>query len=402
MYVALLGLLSYVCFILAGNALPEARVLYLRFWTLFAIGTFAAAPPHLLLPDPKRIWFPFLNPSPLRLFFREVRRWLPIVLLLILPSLVLAYYMPGREELTPVLSNEHQLAALFTMLGTAFFSFWRYMRIGRVSQEWQEGKRGRLYSSVSNNSTITLGLPHGLVPVLTQTSFVFLTGTATVLLAAYMTQTEAAPFAWLPGFVLLTGALLGLVAQSQGFDAAFYRTNALYAEVFRSTGGIAVAEREPIPYAGVYWVPSKWKGYAWAGLCQLDRRLPLGRYIFLGHLLLWLLFMQGANATIIAAYLLTFSTLKNIVIAMHGTRPMAPGALQVTLQPPVGWTMTRFFMNLRWTLPLLLSLVVVAAVSERFTFVNAFAWALVDLLLSFLTAWTTTSLSESRYRRQYA
>ena len=128
--------------------------------------------------------------------------------------------------------------------------------------------------------------------------------------------------AWVPGLLLLAWSAETLRRLLPAYDRAFYATNAFYSEIFRRAGGVRVADREPIPYRAVYWAPRRWKPSVWASLLQLDRKLPLGRFIALGHVALWLLFFRDAAPDTIAVYLVLFIAAKNGASYLLVTRPI--------------------------------------------------------------------------------
>lgn len=393
---------GYAAVLLADGAGPAERAALLRFWALFAVGVFAVAAPHVLLPDPDLDLLQLLNPSPSGLLRHGLRRWGPVVALLAFPCFLLALFDPGRFEAALPEKALHLAANLLLILGGGLYSFARYAAIGQVSQEWQEGKRGRLLHRLEEETPMQpLGIPDGLIPAVTATGGIFLVGALGMVAEAYAAR-YAPGWVWGPGLLLLGWAVAKLLRLRPVYDRHFYATNAFYGEIFRSAGGVRAAQREPIPYEAVYWAPRRLKPHVWAILRQLDRRLPLGRLILLGHLLLWMLFLQKAGSAVIAAYLLLFSTLKNATVYLVATEDFAPAAFQVTQQSPVVWAATRFFVNLRWTLPLLLSLLVVAFLDAGFGYGAALAWTGLDLAIAFLSAALVTYLSEGRYRRRYA
>lgn len=402
-YGALLVLLAYVCAIVATGASLSERVFYLRSWSVIALGAFAMSPPNLLLPDPRVGLFHHLNPPPWLLQRYVLRRWIPVLVLLVAPAFMLAYFDPGNFTRNLGTKTVHVLWSVLLMLGGGLYAFAQYMTIGKRSQAWQEGKRGKWYRWLARETPVSfVGVPQGLVPVFWATSHVLLVGMVFLGVSLWLIGEFGPAAAWASGFVYVTLATLRLLIQAEAFDAHFYRTNALYEEIFRSAGGVRVSDREPIPYRAVYWTPERWKPHVWAFLRQFDRRLPLGRFLFLGHAVLWILFYQDARAGLIAGYLLAFSAAKNATVFLTASEAMAPRAFQLLYQPPRDWTITRFFVNLRWTLPFFLSLLFVAIFTDRFNLLNVISWTLLDIVLAFASAWATTLTSESPYTKRYA
>lgn len=405
-YLAVLGLLGYVGALLVDGINLEARVVVLRYWTLFATGVLAVAAPHVLLPDPHLPLIQLLNRPPGALLARQLRAWMPMIGLLVVPVPVLAYFDSAAPGEDLVIKTLHLFVTAFIAVGAGLYSLGVYGVIGRVSQEWQEGKRGHLWRAIREHAPMgggaDIGVPDGLLPALTATGRVFIMGMLFTVAAALAYVEISVAAALVVAAILPAWSGTKLVRMRNTYDRHFYRTNAFYDEIFRSAGGVRGTAREPLPYHAVYWVPARWKPHVWAGLRQLDRKLPLGRFILLGHVLFWILAARQVDSGTTAAYLLLFSLFKNGIIYLLATPPFAPRSFQIVHQHPVSWGITRFFINLRWTLPLLLSLLLVALFDEGFTMGRVWFWAAVDVLTAAAAALIVTYLSEGRYRRRYA
>ena len=201
--------------------------------------------------------------------------------------------------------------------------------------------------------------------------------------------------------LLLGYATATLARRVATYDHDFYCTNALYTELL-TAGGPRTTQREPVSSEAVYWAPRRYRPHVWASLVQLDRRLPLGRLFALGVIGLWVLFARDATAGVIAGYLLLGLGAKNAAVGVLTAEPLAPRAFDLAQQSPAGWTATRFFVNLRWTLPLALALAVVALFDASFALADVALWVGVDVGLALFTAWLFTYAAEVRYRRRFA
>lgn len=402
-YGALFILLAYVCATVAAGASLSERIFYLRNWSVIALAVFAMSPPNVLLPDPRVGLFHHLNPPPALLQRYVLRRWIPILVLLIVPAAVLAYFDPGNFGGALGIKSVHLLWNVLLMLAGGLYAFAQYMTIGKRSQAWQEGTRGKWYRWLAKETPVSfIGVPQGLIPVFFATSHILIVGMVFLGASLWLIGEIGPAIAWAPGFVYVIIATLRLLVQAETFDAHFYRTDALYEEIFRSAGGVRVSDREPIPYRAVYWTPERWKPHVWAFLRQFDRRLPLGRFLLLGHIVLWILFYQDARAGLIAGYLLALAAAKNATVFLTASGAMAPPSFQLLLQPPSAWAVTRFFVNLRWTLPFFLSLLLVVIFTDRFNIINVISWTLLDVALAFVSAWAATLISESPFMKRYA
>ena len=115
-----------------------------------------------------------------------------------------------------------------------------------------------------------------------------------------------------------------------------------------------------------------------------------------------LLFFQDAAADVVAVYLVLFMAAKNGASYLLVTRPFAPFPFRALRQRPADWVATRFFVNLRWTLPLLLSLLLVAALDPALTTAEALGWTALDGAFALLTALIFTYGTEFQDRKRFA
>ena len=393
-------MLGYAALLLGAGAELEARVKLLRYASLFGAGVCAVALPHVLLPDRRASFLQLLNPPPPALLAYQLRRWSGVLLLLALPLVVLAFYDPGAWGQDLAAKALHLAESLLLVGGAGGYSFAVYAALGARSQAWQEGRAGGWYRAVKGNAPLGFAVPDGLAPALFATQRIFVVAVLVMAAGAY-TGAAAPALALAPGAGLMVWAGVKLLRLRAAYDRHFYATNAFYSDVF-SGGGVRGAARAPVAYEAVYWTPRRLRPAVWASLVQLDRRLPLGRFVALGHAFLWLLFFQNASGGVIAAYLLLFAALKNGACALLATRPLAPRAFQLTTQLAARWALTRFFVNLRWTLPLLLSLLTVAFFDGGFSYAAALLWTGLDAALALGAAVLVAALAEGAYRRQFA
>jgi hypothetical protein len=241
-----------------------------------------------------------------------------------------------------------------------------------------------------------------MVPALLATQYVFAIGVLMLVASAYLGQSIDLLLAPVPGALLLAWSAALLRLRLPRYDHAYYATNAFYSEVFRSAGGVRVSAREVVPYQAVYWSPARYKPHVWPVLRQLDRKLPLGRAMVVAHGLLWFLFYIDASPRTVTAYLLLLIVAKNAASYVLTRPAFAPLPFLLGRQSERGWIVTRFLVNLRWTLPLLLSPLIVAALDASFPFAHALGWTALDATVAFATALLFTYSTEYRYRRRLA
>jgi hypothetical protein len=242
-----------------------------------------------------------------------------------------------------------------------------------------------------------LSLPRGLVPALFATTRCFTVAVGAVLLTTAAAQLGQGLLAWTPGLLLLGWAGTRLWRRRAVYDRHFYHTTAFYAEVLGG-GTVAATDRAPVPYDALYWVPSRWRPAAWAGVRQLDRRLPLGRLVAVAHLGLWLFCIRGVAPAVITTYLLIVMTGQVAACALLGTDAAAPRPFQRAMQSVGDWVGTRTFVNLRWFGPHVGSLGLVALFGDTYGLPWVGTWAAVHLALSVGAAATVTLAAEGTAR----
>ena len=103
-----------------------------------------------------------------------------------------------------------------------------------------------------------------------------------------------------------------------------------------------------------------------------------------------------------AVYLVLFMAAKNGVSYLLVTQPFAPFPFRAARQRPADWVATRFFVNLRWTLPLLLSLLIIAVLDPALTATEALGWTGLDIAFALLTALIFTYGTEFQDRKRFA
>lgn len=399
-YGVLLGVLSFTAALSVSEADLAARAGILRYWSLLSAAVFATAVPYLLWPDPQTSLHQLLNRRPVALLAHHGRLWGPVVALFVSPILVGAVYDPGGFAQDLPDKGAMLLRALLVVAGTGCYSLNCYAVLGPTAQAWQEGRAGRRYQAMKEETGKGFDVPPGLVPALMTTARVFGVALAVVLVSAYLSASAGAASSWIPGALLLGGASMKLTRQRATYDRYFYHTNAFYSEVLGS--GTQTKGRTAIPVSSLYWVPRRWRPAVWASLRQFDRLLPLGRIVLVAHLVLWILFIQGATPAVITGYLALLVIGQNAACTVLVQRALAPPLFQIALQSPVDWLVTRFFVNLRWTLPFAGSLALVALFDPGIGLGDVLVWTGLDVGAAFTVAALVTYATEGTARRQFA
>lgn len=325
------------------------------------------------------------------------------MLCLLLPPLVAAFYEPGN--LSGDLLQKSLLVVLswLVIVATGLYSFQYYLTIGAKSQAWQEGSEGKWWdNAVEFNPKLQLNLPRGMLPALFATARVFVVGVLPLVAGLKLRQFGPFALALIPAAMAMAWTVLRAVKLRQSFDRYYYHTNAFYNELFKR-GSISITDRAPVSYDAVYWVPAKWRAHTWASLLQFDRILPVGRFMTMGVVVYWILSTQNPPGTPVnSVFLLLMLVTKNLTVVTLTKPRLAPDLIEATFQSRAGWSMTRFFVNLRWTMPAGLALLAVAFFSSQLSYLDVGLWVAVDVVLAFLAAWGITYFNHKFQRTRLA
>ena len=400
-YGLLLAVLCGAAVLLAADAGLDARVSALRLWALAGGGVFAMAPPNVLLPDPNTRTLQLLNWPPARLLRYQLTRFAPVLAIVALPALLGTYVdlsaPAGHLGAKTVALGQ----TLLVLLGTAADSLVHFGTLGARSQAWQEGRAGQWYGRAVEERGQGISLPRGLVPALFATTRCFVIAIVAVVATAAGAQMGSGVAAWGPGLLLLGWALVRLRRHRAAYDRHFYQTTAFYEEVLGG-GSLRATGRDPVPYDALYWVPSRWRAATWASLRQLDRRLPLGRLVFLAHIGLWLLCLRGVPDALVTGYLIVVFVAQTAACGLLTTAAAAPLGFQVPLQSTLDWIGTRTFVNLRWLVPHAASLGLVVLLGDAYGWGWVGLWSAVHGVLAVSAATIATLLHEGQARRAHA
>lgn len=364
----------------------------MRYWGLLSAAVVSVAASNMLFPDRMAPGMQLLNPSPKALLRYQLTRWAATAGVLVIPAVLLAVLSDG--------ATAPQINGVLVVLGVALYGFADTVALGPVSQAWSSGTSGQWYARMRETSGAGFSVPRGLVPYLFSTSRCFLLGAAGVLGEGLLRAAGLPGVSIAGGLGVLAWAVWRLRPLAAAFDRFYYRTHAFFQEVLG--GSMGVSDRDPIPYDSLYWVPSRWRPATWAALRQLDRRLPLGRFVALGHVLFWALVYQGVAPVVVSGYLALFVLVQNGTVLLLTRPELAPAALHLSLQRPLDWIITRWFVAARWLGPFAGSLGLVAWASRSYTTTDMLVWTAIYAAVAVGTALWATARVEWAHRRQLA
>ena len=360
--------------------------MFLAYWTMFAGAFFATTLPGALIPDKQLSFHQLVNTPPRQLLKNQLSAWLPWMLSIMTPTLSMAFYDPGRFSEDVASKSIALIANLISMGALGLYSLSFYYSIGPKSQRWQEGTAGKWYDNlIAFDPRLRLPIPRGLVPALTATARVFMLSAILVVTQIYMIQSYGIVYSLIPAVVFAAWVVTKIGYSQRRFDTYYYPTNAFYSEVFQRVV-LKSAERVPVTYEAVYWVPHRWRSHTWLSLIQLDRVIPMGRFVGIGLFLLCIMVWQQIPRAYITAYLVLLLVAKNLVAMMLSRQDITPSSFRGWYQSKTDWNLTLFFVNIRWTLPIFLVLMTLGWLHPDFSIQAAGLWTALDVLLSFLVA----------------
>lgn len=375
-----------------GETVEESRrtVRYLLFaW----VALLAWILPYITFPDPKTGLWQLLNRSG-RWYHRHLlrrHRYLVTGGMLLLLATVMDGpdgFRFGMEALWVVLYG------FGILLGIWWLAAADLIGIGARSQYWQESDEGRKLA-LKVAAIAKYPVDPGSFPTLISTVRLALVGMGGVVAGAWIysvagSQGELA----ISILILLVGAFRYGFKQKRA-AAYYYQTNAFFSEFFSPPRTTGDGERELAPNQ-LWWIPSSLRIHAWALLVQLDRTLPAGRALLVGHLLIWILAYSGADGGQLWIFWCGFALLHQAWILPTSSSDLAPAWLLRSLATPWQWLQVRFWMQVRWVLPLLASAGVMQWLFGPFGSGSLPGLAGVYLLATLVTAAAVTVRSHYR------
>ena len=393
-----LVLLSALLWLSHDLALDERIVLFRYLGMAFAAGM-AFITPHLLFPDGDKTLILQINPSPRRLFVHHLVKLRAIWLYGLVAAAVIAF----GDSAGPA-QEFHEKTRLFATGAVALtaimlYALYRFVTIGGSSQRWNEGKSGRrLFESLDAVGKST-PVDAGMFPTFLSTIMVTFVGMMSVVASAAIPHAAGA----VVPFVLFLGyAGYRLTGQIRRYDRLYYQSDAFYDELFTNPAAGTGESREPASYESVYWVPQRWRAAVWTQIVQLDRKRPMGRIIALLTFTYWLLIWLGTPESWHAGWLMFWVLAKNMLAWPVSGAAVSPPVFHWWMMPPGQWLVVRFFLQIRWTLALLLTVSAAALFSGNVGWNAVWMWTLTDVVVSAAAAWLLTRNNELAFRRRYA
>jgi len=393
------GIIAVIGFFMASESVFTERLLSIRMILYLGSGLTAFVIPYMLFPDRFIALNQLGNLSP-----REIhqRVWQKCKSALY-PVLWLFFIVVFLDLETPLEKLQDKIL-LFTY-GSAFFtgvllySASRYFKTGKESQQWQEGEKGAdIRKKFAEYAKFPLD--PGSVPSLLNTILITAGGMLMVVAGAALSSVFGIAGEAATGGVLLITGLVSWKKTSPHADVYYYSTNAFFREFF-GTNIKGQEQTQPVSADQLWWVPPPIRSLSWGLITQLDRKLPTGRVIAAGHFIVWIIAYQRPGEDIMTGAWALFIFAHLLLLIPTGNRDLIPRWWQRYLATPLQWITARFWMQVRWMLPLAISF----GVMNLFFGVPSAetqVWLLIlYLFVNLVTAITVTLRLNTRIERIY-
>jgi hypothetical protein len=338
-----------------GDYFLNDRVVTLRY-LLFALSGFMAfITPYLLFPDPSVILVQLANLNRRRL----VKHVLSGFLRYQWPILILIAFTMLGDLREPLVNLGDKILLLlhgeFLFAGITLLSLSRYMRSGAESQFWQESEKGlRIRKQIADY--MKYPLDPGSIPSMINTLLVSAAGMIAVVAGAYLNSSYGSAGELCTGVAVLALGLLSFLQLRKQTERNYYASNAFFNEFFDSGNGheSTVGRRKADQ---LWWVPAGLRAGVWQFLQQIDRKIPAGRTVTAGHLFVWFVAYQRPGEEFMTALWILFAMAHHMFILLTLQSSMAPAWLCRWVDSGSNWFLIRFWMQIRWLLPIYISMI---------------------------------------------
>lgn len=337
-----------------GESTLENRIVTTRYLTLILVAMTAFSTPYLLFPDRNSSILQLGNISSGRLIGYLIKRTMKLIWPIYLLFIVLMFGDLFTFDQYLVSKAAGFLSSTLLFTGLLLISIFRYVKSGLDSQFWKESERGRdLRKKMADY--FKYPIDPGSIPSLINTVLITILGSVAVVVSAIIGQSLNEL-----GVVLFTSIFFGgsvgyVYKNTDSLLKNYYSSNAFFLEFFGSNlKGEDLTSKHEVGH--LWWVPEQLKAHVWQFLVQLDRKIPAGRVVFAGHLFIWFLAYQKPEPEFITVLWILFALTHHLFVVLTFQAEMSPGWLHRWLASKWVWLISRFWMQMRWLVPLLLSM----------------------------------------------
>ncbi|MEX2600560.1 MAG: hypothetical protein WD355_02860 [Balneolaceae bacterium] len=380
---------------MVSGAESGERLIVLRYFLFGYSGLAAFILPYLSFPDRRTPLIQIVNLSPTSILKLYLKRhsflWATGLLLV----LVIACGNPFIALPDPAQAGMTALGGVLVLAGVYLFAAARYLKSGTDSQLWKEGGRGEK----TKKWLADVGkypVDPGSVPSLLNSVVISLFGMLGVVAGAAAGGYAGVAGEALVALLIFLYGVRSIIQLRATADHHFYHSNAFFYEFF-GEGRSGQVDREPIRVGQLWWIPTRWKVHSWALMLELDRRIPSGRLIGIGHLFVWVLAYQRLAEPVLLVVWILFALSHHSLLIFTTQEALAPRWWLRHLDRAEHWAATRFWIQVRWLLPLLISIIVMKSLFGIFSWQDVWLIALVYLASGALFALVAGALHERRW-----
>ena len=330
------------------------RIITTRYLLLILVAMTAFSTPYLLFPDRNSTLLQLGNVSSKGLIQYLMKRIIKLIWPVYLFIAVLMFGDFYSFDRFIVLKTANLLTAYLILSGLILISITRYVRSGLDSQFWKESEKGREIRKKMADYYKYI-LDPGSIPSLINTVLITTLGSIIIVITAIIGQSMSGMSVTLFSTLFFTASVVYTFSNTDSTLKNFYASNAFFLEFFGSNlKGEEITSKHEVEH--LWWVPSQLKVHVWQFLVQLDRKIPTGRVVFAGHLIVWFIAYQRPDPEFIAVVWILFALLHHLFTVLTFQVEMSPGWLHRWVASKWVWLGCRFWMQLRWVVPLMVSM----------------------------------------------
>jgi len=336
------------------DAAVDERVVTLRYLMLGAAGFISFVTPYLLFPDSKSKLIQLGNISGKKLLsylFNQTFRYYLYFYLFVLATLFADSLAMGSEL---IIKSVYSIYALFFIVGLHSLALYLYLKVGPQSQFWQESEKGKeLRFKLANY--FKYPMDPGAIPSLVNTVVLALFGMLFVIAGTIAGNSLGFIAEVSLSLIVLSTGVMVYIYKSRKPERRYYHTNSFFSEFFgASEGEDTITARRKVDQ--LWWVPSPLRVNVWQYLQQIDRKIPAGRAVAAGHVLVWLVAYQKPDINFMVGIWTLFAVTHHLFILLSLQRNFSPHWMLRWLSPIKNWVFSWFWMQIRWLLPLVISM----------------------------------------------
>lgn len=376
-----------------GTSDLQERVVTNRYFLFSLAGLIAFLTPYILFPDGNLAVIQLGNFSP-----ASIREYtLKKIVRLTWPIYLLIFVIFFGDLRTPFSFLFEKIilfsGSILLLSGVILFSIVRYSKSGKSSQFWKEAAKEKGQKMFSEYLKYQQVDPSSL-PSLINTILVFSLGAISIVIGAILQQNVGLYFELIFFLIIFVYGVYFLKKYTYSLDQNFYSSDSFFREFFGNGSKTeeATSKRE---VEQLWWVPARLKMHVWQFLLQIDRKIPAGRAVAAGHAAVWFIAYQRPDPQFLTIIWILFALAHQLFTIMSIQKEIAPYWMLRWVDSPSVWTLSRFWMQLRWLVPLLLSMNV-----QYFLFgVPGYAEQSVILLIFTLSALFTSIIGTVKLKQ---